>query len=155
VHLSFLLVVNVEGQRSVQEGDILAEGAGSRRRALLRVHYIKPSGAAIAGKRSCKIYRRLNKGSFCNKSSFPVRRRVSRFTWGVGDLTGKRHDDLASNLFWSDASVDAVACSVGIFASRRSARGDLAAAGELDWIIEFAFPIPAANGAIPSYRIRS
>jgi hypothetical protein len=51
--------------------------------------------------------------------------------------------------------VDAIACSAGIIASRRSARGDLAAAGELDWIIEFAFPIPAANDANPSCQILS
>jgi hypothetical protein len=33
-----------------------------------------------------------------------------------------RHDDLTSYLFWSDARVDAVACCVGITASRGSAR---------------------------------
>ena len=33
-----------------------------------------------------------------------------------------RHDDLTSNLFGSDARVDAIACRVGIVASRTCAR---------------------------------
>jgi hypothetical protein len=68
----------------------------------------------------------LTKALFVTKVSFPVRRWRAVYFWGVGDLTGERHDNLTGNLFWSDASVDAIACSVGIIASHRSARGDLA-----------------------------
>jgi hypothetical protein len=40
----------------------------------------------------------------------------------VGMIPGFRHDDLTSNLSWSDVGVDSVAYCDGLVASRSSAR---------------------------------
>jgi hypothetical protein len=36
------------------------------------VHYVKPGGAEDSGEKSCKIYRRLNKGLFVTKVLFQL-----------------------------------------------------------------------------------
>jgi len=59
-----------------------------------------------------------NKGFFGTKVPFTL---DSSSLLGAGNPK-VRHDDLTSYFFWSDARVDAVACCVGITASRGSAR---------------------------------
>jgi hypothetical protein len=61
--------------------------------------------------KSCKTLSPPQQGLFWNKSS-------------IYELVGgrRRHDDLTSNLFWSDARVDTIACHIGFVASRSPAR---------------------------------